>query len=212
MHGLARVPGSTLRRSIHSKGRERTLLKRISDVFERYPYRANAVSGLMLGAAGDVACQVIFEGKDWDTFGWRRFMALTVFSGIYSSAVYVPLFNMYPKILPAVLKTTPLRQGLSISVLDASTHSPLFYLPLYYLWMGQATGETLEESKTKYFAQFKGMATTIMMYWIPVQAVNFALLPPKQRVLFVCTANLVWTCVIDFMTNQKAHRKVPVSQ
>ncbi|GBG23913.1 Hypothetical Protein FCC1311_001322 [Hondaea fermentalgiana] len=176
----------------------------LSRALKERPIATNfALSGL-LGLASDAICQFGVEGKSWESIDHARFWGMGSFAATYSF-VKLNIYKLYPLAIPAFVARTAFTNGIASSLLDGLVHSPLLYLPTYYIYTGACHGETPMESLATYRQQFVPIMTSLLSIWTPVQAINFALVPPTHRVLFVCVCNLVWNCVLDFQSHSLAH-------
>jgi hypothetical protein len=54
-------------------------------------------------------------------------------------------------------------------------------------------------------AQDWGSVTaTCLAVWVPLQALNFSVVPPGGRVIFVNVCNLVWNVIIDYLSHTES--------
>mmetsp|Transcript_22272 Transcript_22272/g.63331 ORF Transcript_22272/g.63331 Transcript_22272/m.63331 type:complete len:202 (-) Transcript_22272:892-1497(-) len=184
-------------------------VRRYAELLESHPHTANALTGAALGLAGDLICQFLIERRNAETFSFRRLVSFTTFSAFYAGTFSVKVFAMYPNILPKYFMKTPLREGIASSLLDCVVHSPLLYLPTFYAWQGLFRGEALADCARAYQADFAAVMGSLLVVWIPVQTVNFSVVPRSQRVVFVNGANLVWNCILDFLSHPEIASRAP---
>ena len=45
------------------------------------------------------------------------------------------------------------------------------------------------------------------MFWLPAQAVNFLLIPPNLRVIYVGTCSLLWVNILCVLKREEADHK-----
>jgi hypothetical protein len=62
-----------------------------------------------------------------------------------------------------------------------------------YLTLAAAEGQPLGEGLRRVSAMLPRTVPYAWCFWIPCQSVNFALVPPRWRVLFVNVANILWS-------------------
>lgn len=175
------------------------LLTKYFRLLEEKPVATNLITSGLLGLTGDLICQFGIERKNWKQFDLRRAFAFTTFSAFYTGVISLRIFATYPKILPSFIMKRPLYEGLASSVLDCLVHSPLLYLPTFYVYTGAVSGLSIPESLQLYKSQFASMMTCLVAVWIPIQAINFSVVPRSSRVVFVCSANLVWNSIMDYI-------------
>ncbi|GFW66268.1 mpv17-like protein [Trichonephila clavipes] len=67
--------------------------------------------------------------------------------------------------------------------------------------MGALEGkeDVFAELKAKFWSTYKMSCC----FWLPAQAINFALLPPYTRVAFVGVASFVWVNVLCFVKRRE---------
>jgi len=173
--------------------------RQVSSAFAKRPMVANFVAGGALGAGGDIICQNLIEGAQVLEMDAPRFTGMTTFSAFYASTFSVWIFGLYPRILPKSMMKSRAREGIASSLLDCCVHSPILYLPAFYVWTGAFQGRTPSQSIETYKKQFKDVMTSLIVIWIPVQTLNFSIVPRPFRVVFVNAANLVWNAVLDYL-------------
>jgi len=103
---------------------------------------------------------------------------------------------------------TPLSRGsVPLAVLlDMGVYMPLVYFPLYYACTGafQNSGslsQSLEESMKKYFSNFWPANRASWTFWVPLQFLNFLLVPIEYRNLVVLTFAFLWTVILSLITD-----------
>jgi hypothetical protein len=138
-------------------------------------------------------------------------LAFSSFSGLYTGAICHFVYALYPPVVlrffPAWFAQSPLRVGLGCTFLDNGVHSPFAYLPAFYLWVdtvqGASVGSALEHLKREWLEVW----LHCIGMWIPLQALNFSLVPAAHRVVFVNACNLVWMVVLDWLSNREERAK-----
>mmetsp|Transcript_13733 Transcript_13733/g.26607 ORF Transcript_13733/g.26607 Transcript_13733/m.26607 type:complete len:217 (-) Transcript_13733:327-977(-) len=176
----------------------------ISRSLRERPIATNFVLSGLLGLASDCICQFGVERKTWETLDYNRLWGMGSFAATYSM-VKLRVYPLYGMVMPTFLKATAFRQGIASSLLDGLVHSPILYLPYYYVYTGLWQGNMPSQSIETYKEQFVPVMKSLISIWVPVQAVNFALVPPTHRILFVCVCNLVWNGVLDYQSHSLAH-------
>ncbi|GBG26162.1 Mpv17-like protein 2 [Hondaea fermentalgiana] len=181
----------------------RPAIARYNKLLVDRPVITNAVTAGLLGMTGDAVCQFGIEGKTLATFDTNRMLSMATFSAFYSR-VNFKLFQLYPRILPAVVKRKPLGEGVASSLIDNLVHSPLLYLPTFFLWTGAVEGKTISRSMEDMCEQFSTIMQSLLLIWLPVNTFTFSVVPQSQRVCFVAVANLVWNIVLDHLHHHGA--------
>lgn len=136
---------------------------------------------------------------------------MSVFGIFYMGAFVTPVYRMYPNMVKAGLsRFTPqnkplsrLQEGVGSSFIDNAFHSPLLYIPSFYLAVGAMQGETTKEITDNLQNSWWATVKACWMVWVPVQILNFSIVPVPQRVLFMNGACLFWNVILDFISHDK---------
>ena len=190
------------------------MLARYRKLLEVSPIKTNAVTAGCLAFTGDVIAQTMEPSspevhKESTPFDLQRNVAFTAFGALYMGAFVTPIYAYYPvlvgKIYSRVFRgATPssMMQGIGSSFIDNAFHSPLLYIPSFYVFVGAMEGQ----NKTKIWGKLKSewwpSVTACWALWIPVQMLTFSIVPKVHRVVFVSSWCLVWNVVLDYL----AHR------
>jgi len=163
------------------------------------PYRTNCISGGVLGFVGDLICQKGVEKVD--TVDWTRSQAFTGFCVYYQGGFDTWLYGLYGKYLTAKrFGGSVFKAGMAASLLDNLVHVPLLYMPAYFATMGAWQGDSLEKLKSDTQAAYKNTVAACCALWIPLQLLNFTVVPLHLRVLFVNFGCLAWNVILDYLS------------
>lgn len=83
-------------------------------------------------------------------------------------------------------------------LLEQVSYTPAAMTSFYFLMSlleGRTVNEAIEEVKNKFIPTYKAA----MCIWPVVSTVNFALVPEKNRVVFISICSLIWTCFLAYM-------------
>lgn len=74
-------------------------------------------------------------------------------------------------------------------------------IAMFFIGMGALEGkeDVFAELKAKFWSTYKMSCC----FWLPAQAINFALLPPYTRVAFVGVASFIWVNVLCLVKRQE---------
>ena len=160
-----------------------------------------------LGLTGDIICQRYVEGSE--ALDQRRMFAFSSFSGLYTGGVCHFAYAMYPPLVlrffPAWFAGSPLRIGMGCALIDNGIHSPLAYIPCYFIWCDTVQGSSFQDALAHLKRDWLEVWVHCVGMWIPLQALNFTVVPAAQRVIFVNCCNLVWSVVMDYLSHKEAH-------
>jgi|EP01043_Picozoa_sp_COSAG02_P014328 protein Mpv17 len=156
-----------------------------------------------LGLASDTVCQLWVE--QLPSIEARRCFALTSFTALYNGALCHVVYPLYSPLsrcfLPA--SASVMLIALGCTMIDNIIHSPLFYLPSYYLYVDTVQGKTLAEASQHLCEDWLEVTATCFAIWVPVQGINFAVVPPAQRVMFMNVGLLAWNVLLDYMSHRR---------
>lgn len=74
--------------------------------------------------------------------------------------------------------------------------------PAFYVVTGGIRGESVRDSWNKMKGQYIDANLHAWQMWVVADAVNFALVPLQFRVIFACSAEFVWVCVLSIISNR----------
>ena len=92
-------------------------------------------------------------------------------------------------------KVSPIAFGAASTLTDNFVHSPLSYIPCYYLATGLQQGQSLSDIRGAMRESYWDTVRACWGFWVPMQFLNFAVVPQRARVLFVNCGCLFWNIV-----------------
>ncbi|KAJ8005082.1 hypothetical protein DPEC_G00142960 [Dallia pectoralis] len=202
-------------------------MNRVWVLFKTQPYISNMVGYTTLFASADLIQQSVFGGKQKDdsytdkdsltkchsdegtkiTTGARRFTAWTGIDWSQTARVALVGFCFHAnfnyhwlKGLERMFPGGGFKRVSGKVVLDQLVGAPatisVFFIGLSVL---ENKEDPLEDWKEKFWPSYK----TGVVYWSTVQALNFSLVPPVVRTVFVGGASLVWTVFLCHLRQTK---------
>ena len=103
---------------------------------------------------------------------------------------------------PIIARVVGPAVGLGCSAIDNAIHSPFFYLPTFYLWVDTMQGSTAADAWRHLRAEWVEVMRTCVVIWVPLQLLNFTLVPPARRVVFMNSCMLGWNVILDYMSHR----------
>mmetsp|Transcript_4289 Transcript_4289/g.3490 ORF Transcript_4289/g.3490 Transcript_4289/m.3490 type:complete len:134 (+) Transcript_4289:290-691(+) len=88
-----------------------------------------------------------------------------------------------------------------ISLVDNFIHVPILYTPAFYLTIGILQEHSLKETIDTMLREYWPTLTLCWGMWIPLQAINFSIIPLRYQVLFVNISCLIWNVALDFVAH-----------
>ncbi|KFB49956.1 pmp22 peroxisomal membrane protein [Anopheles sinensis] len=166
-------------------------------MFGRYLLVTNTVSSGVLMMLGDIAAQEIEMRRDHAVpstgYDWRRVFNMTLV-GISQGPLHHYLYKWMDVLLPgASVRTVFKKIGI-----DQFVISPIFIITYLYsagLLEGASFTTCTDEIKNKYWTIY--MADWLV--WPPTQFINFYLLSPKYRVLYINGITMLYNVFLCYI-------------
>ena len=178
-------------------------MKKLAAIYSKQlisnPLRTNIVTGGILAAGSDIICQTLIEEQDDEPFNYKRTLAITTFGMYYNGGLCSFIYPLYARILPQWFSRSLVRQGIGSTLIDNFIHSPIFYIPAFYMSTGILQGHSFTSSFATLKHGYQEVMLQTWMMWIPLQALNFSIVPPRMRVLVLSVGCFVYTIQLDFL-------------
>lgn len=174
------------------------------------PLETKMATGAVLALTGDG----IAQSREDEPYDERRAASFALFDSAYRAAQHV----LYP-IVVQYCQGQYLSQ--SVSPLDTSAAAaleqtlvsqflivPFLYYPVFYLVTGFCQGLDWEGTKQRAQQTFVPLMKRNLLFWIPVQFVQFLFVPENLQIPMLSVCGLVWTLILSVMAGSaKAHQE-----
>ncbi|XP_055630141.1 mpv17-like protein [Toxorhynchites rutilus septentrionalis] len=180
-----------------------TLLRGFSNFFNKHPLAGNGLVYGSLYVGAEFSQQTITrkfltdppQDLDKPTLGRYAIMGTFIYSPI--------LYNWY-KWLDKTFPGTARRIIVRKLLLDQFILTPPL-LVIFFTGMSlmERQSNIMEECKQKFVPTFARSC----LFWMPAQTVNFLLVPPKFRVVYVGSCALAWVNILCWVKRQKMTAK-----
>ncbi|KAI0056889.1 hypothetical protein BV25DRAFT_1831774 [Artomyces pyxidatus] len=157
----------------------------------RRPLAAQCGTSMLIFGAGDVLAQQAVERR-----GKKHDIARTARLAFYGGALFAPPITKWLQFLGRLQFSSPTKAIIYRTWLDQSLAAPLvvgwFFTSMTFL-EGHGLSEATERMKASY-------APTLMRGWLvfgPAQAINFWLVPPQLRFVFLGVVSLFWNTYLS---------------
>jgi len=187
------------------KDKRNRVLAYYERMLSEMPIRANCFTASVLGLLGDLMCQKFVEQRT--EINWQRCGSFVFFCCYYQGLVDYYVYKWYADTL-AKYALSSLQSGVIMSMVDNFIHVPLVYTPAFYVTVGLLQGDGLLSCKEKIRTELWPTVYACWFVWIPLQAVNFGLVPPQYRVGFVNIGCLFWNVVLDALSQGEERRAI----
>ncbi|KAG8188926.1 hypothetical protein JTE90_014978 [Oedothorax gibbosus] len=177
------------------------MLSRARAVFQRRPLLTNVTSfgAMYAGAEATQQTILLFLDKDKKERGKLDWATVGRFGLIGLGCIGPLLFGWYrvlDRALPATSSGAVAKKVLADQLISSTSCIAIFF-----------TGMSILEGKEDIFAEVKAKFWSTYQvsccFWLPAQALNFALLPPYSRVAFVGAASFVWVNVLCLLKRRR---------
>ncbi|XP_070501123.1 mpv17-like protein [Chironomus tepperi] len=184
------------------------LFNLVKTAFRKHPVIANCTTYGFLYVGAELSQQTVTKKfltsppQDIDKPTLARY-------GIMGTLIYSPiLYNWYKwldRSFPGTAKKTILRKLLLDQFLLTPPLLVIFYTGMSLMEMN--FDEPFEECKRKFVPTFARSC----MFWLPAQTLNFILIPPAFRVIYMGFASFCWVNILCFLKRQKLEELEPIA-
>ncbi|XP_008197040.1 mpv17-like protein isoform X2 [Tribolium castaneum] len=176
-----------------------SILKFIKYAFTKYPIASNSLVYGTLYVGAEFSQQTISRKVlNKEPIIYDRQM-LTCF-GILGVTVIAPVYQYWYRWLDKKFIGTSYKIVAQKLLLDQFLMTPQI-LVIFYVAMSimEKKKDIFEECKQKIIPTFKSSC----MFWLPAQTVNFLLIPPSFRVVYVGTCSFAWVNILCWIKRQE---------
>jgi|EP00970_Alexandrium_tamarense_P004894 protein Mpv17 len=146
---------------------------------------------------GDILAQnfVNDDGKPYDVMRTVRLGSFGFFiHGTTGHYFYGFLDSKFPGTKPLTVATKVL--------IDQTIWNPIFGL-MFFGYLNVMEGKSFEDYKNKIKADLKTAVMGSWAVWVPAHTINFAFIPPQQRLLYINSIQIGYNVFLSFLGNKK---------
>jgi hypothetical protein len=160
---------------------------------EKNPHTAASLSagGILCGA--DLAAQKLSGIETWDR---DRTMALAAFGLIYYGGPMKWFYLRYDQFIGP-------GRPIFTACVDVLIQSPFFNMPCFYLITGTIKGQDLSTTVAQFRSEWAEAATGSVIYWAPMQVINFTFVPQHSRVVFASCCSFFHKLWLSRVSNRQ---------
>ncbi|EFX89001.1 hypothetical protein DAPPUDRAFT_191208 [Daphnia pulex] len=173
------------------------MLRKFTVLFTKYPISRGMVVYAILWPSSDLCRQLATSGIQKDKTTPVDLPRLARFS-LFGTLWVAPTVFTWVKISSRLIPGSSLRVAAVKAILEQFTYGPFSIISFYFgmnLLEGKSSNEAWHEVENKFLQTWK----TGVKFWPVVQTFNFALIPERNRVVFVGLASFIWTAYLSFM-------------
>ena len=173
------------------------LWARYNALLEAQPLLTKALTSLTGFTAGDVLAQKFIEeeGKPYD---FMRTVRLGSFGFLLHGTTGHYFYGFLDSKLPGTAPTTVATKV----AIDQTIWNPIFGC-MFFGYLNLMEGKTMDEYVNKIKQDLKTAVMGSWAVWVPAHTINFAFVPPSQRLLYINTIQIGYNVFLSFLGNKK---------
>ncbi|KAL7463417.1 hypothetical protein ACHAXS_003787 [Conticribra weissflogii] len=173
------------------------LWARYNAMLEAQPLLTKALTSLTGFTIGDILAQnfVNDDGKPYDPM---RTLRLGSFGFLIHGTTGHYFYGFLDSKLPGTKPTTVATKVL----IDQTMWNPIFGL-MFFGYLNVTEGKSLDDYKNKIKADLKTAVMGSWAVWVPAHTINFAFVPPSQRLLYINSIQIGYNVFLSFLGNKK---------
>eukprot|EP00978_Attheya_sp_CCMP212_P002488 scaffold5097_cov52-Attheya_sp.AAC.10 len=182
-----------------------SVLTNVGDFYKSSRYlSAFLISGLGASAADYVTQKRELWQKEEGKFVSKRNLALLLYGGIYQGMAQEYIYNT---IFPTLFgDASTIRTVASKVLVDMLIVSPMISLPAAYLFKALVFRDSLSKSFKRYWKDIfqQKLIFKFWAVWVPVQTLNFSIVPPHLRVTVIAVVAFFWLMILSSVSSSDA--------
>jgi len=174
--------------------------RQLIEFVQRRPIVSACVSGFISGTGGDLVAQTYENHKREEKqlqplpIDPARVATVAAFSMFSSVCLFLPFYGFLDKRFGA----NPTKAGIMAKVVaDDFFFVPCVEIPLFFCWSDFFKGET--DFGKRFERDYKTTALAGWWYNIPITVLNFTVVPPPLRVMFLDMAEFGWLTIMSYI-------------
>jgi len=173
------------------------LWARYNALLDAQPLLTKALTSLVGFTLGDVLAQNFIEqeGKPYDVM---RTIRLGSFGFLLHGTTGHFFYGFLDSKLPG---TKPITVATKVAI-DQTMWNPIFGL-MFFGYLNLVEGKSFDDYKNKIKADLKTAVMGSWAVWVPAHTINFAFVPPSQRLLYINTIQIGYNVFLSFLGNKK---------
>jgi len=166
-------------------------------LLEAQPLLTKALTSFTGFTIGDFLAQkfIAEEGADYDVM---RTIRLGSFGFLIHGTTGHYFYGMLDSKLPG---TKPMTVATKV-LIDQTIWNPIFGC-MFFGYLNAMEGKSLEEYKNKLKADLQTAVMGSWAVWVPAHTINFAFIPPQQRLLYINSIQIGYNIFLSFLGNKK---------
>ena len=188
------------------------ILSQYKQMLATNPLPTKMITGGVLAVAGDAIAQSRDVDKEYDVPRAVSFLSFDMCyralqHGAFPIIVEQCRGQYFSGVLSALGLTTVLQSVLPVSYLAAMEQTlasqlgivPFLYYPVFFSLTGLIQGLTTEQSLDRAKENFFPLMKRNLLFWIPVQFIQFGFVQEGLQIPFLSACGLAWTYILSIM-------------
>ncbi len=177
---------------------------RYNAMLEAQPLFTKALTSLTGFTVGDILAQLFIDNKDGTPYDIMRTVRLGSFGFLLHGTTGHYFYGFLDSRLPG---TKPLTVATKV-LIDQTIWNPIFGC-MFFGYLNLVEGKTFEQYKQKLEADLMTAVMGSWAVWVPAHTINFAFVPPAQRLLYINSIQIGYNVFLSFLGNKKVEVKPP---
>jgi hypothetical protein len=162
------------------------------------------VSGFATASAKAAVADRLAQWRDVCTtkFNLKRNIALVLYSG---TVLGVSCEIMYNRLFPLMFGAEQnMARVVKMTLFDGFVNAPFLWLPPAYVVQALIYGYPKRKALKKYVKDVRenGLLLKYWSLWVPVSFINFSIIPPHYRIVFVASVSFFWMILLSMLANK----------
>lgn len=174
-----------------------------------HPIEVRVATAASLALVGDALAQSRSRGQPYNR---RRAVGFVAVESVYRGLLQQPIFMWLVNHFDGSVLRVPGGAHLERVLVNQFTVAPGLYYPAYFTVTGLIQGLTRQQTWQRAKAQLGQLFGCNTLFWLPVQLVQFAFVPPRYKVPFICAAGLVWNVILSLLAGSVSKWSQPAEQ
>jgi len=178
-----------------------------------HPLTSAVSTGFVVMSIGDSAAQLCSPERT-GSVDRRRLLTCASYNGLVSPLFY-QWYVVMDRVLPGVAARTLVPKVLLSQLVTTGLNNPGFlsWKNSVEAWVACAPGDEVDWARVRErtLAQCHEKLPTLygvsMLFWLPITACNYALMPGHLRVLWVSTASVLWGAFVSYVAHRHEERR-----
>lgn len=177
------------------------LWARYNSMLDTQPLLTKALTSLTGFTAGDILAQCFIEGGDKPYDPMRTFRM-----GSFGFLLHGTTGHYFYGMLDGKLKgTAPITVASKVAI-DQTIWNPIFGC-MFFGYLNLMEGKSFDDYTNKIQSDLKTAVMGSWAVWVPAHTINFAFVPPAQRLLYINTIQIGYNVFLSFLGNKSADEK-----